>query len=485
MIPTVIIGGHDSIVNSKIIPQLANHGLKVIHFVSWDRARVSELPAHTQVVFIMTDMVSHRLNDGMKSEAEGRDIKIVYGTRKATINHQRLTEAGFPLLATTTPIPVDDAPQDMPEAPMNNPRLPFGYYTAFVITGGLDVDRAAIMLMITYSPQPDARGCVYTDTLITRAAYESGGPTDKVVELFKSAGLRPNEMFKIKGHGKYDRADELWGKVVYFRMGPRVMSAETGETLTYMERTQWMLASSRQRKKSNWKEIEPTIHEYPNVIIHTEEVNMSPKTAPVVNTAASLARATQVELPPEPDSPHPFDHEKTFATSLQRDRYRGMLMILAVRPDSTGTAVSERMGWKSGVTFRNIWSTCRSVLGIERNRSDEVILDRSVYEPACKALGVPPVEWTRLRRPRDLTVDRKPVPSIQLSPVPPLSSLVLTAPVADTEKITVKPTDTRELKEIITLLREEMARQDMRRLVITPTVVEFIRVVTVEGKLEI
>jgi hypothetical protein len=41
------------------------------------------------------------------------------------------------------------------------------------------------------------------------------------------------------------------------------------------------------------------------------------------------------------------------------------------------------------------------------------------------------------------------------------------------------------LKEIITLLREEMARQDMRRLVITPTEVEFIRVVTVEGKLEI
>jgi hypothetical protein len=248
MIPTVIIGGHDSIVNSKIIPQLRNHGLKVIHFVSWDRARVSELPANTKVVFLMTDMVSHRLNDGMKSEAEGRNIKIVYGTRKATINQQRLTEAGFPLLLTTKPIAVDDFPApDNTEVFINNPRLPWGFYAGFVVTGGLDVDRAAIMLMITYGPQPDARGCVYTDTLITRGEYESGGPVDKVIELFKSAGLRPME--RVKAKERFDRADDLWGRVVYFQMGPKKgKSTDDGEcTLTYMDRSAWLIASSRQR----------------------------------------------------------------------------------------------------------------------------------------------------------------------------------------------------------------------------------------------
>jgi hypothetical protein len=328
------------------------------------------------------------------------------------------------------------------------------------------------MLMITYGPQPDARGCVYTDTLITRAAYESGGPTDKVVELFKSAGLRPNELIKLKE--KYERADELWGKVVYFRMGPRTLNTDTGDTLTYMERTQWMLASSRQRKKSNWKEIEPTIHEYPDVTIHTEEPVMPVAAVPDIRKETPVVEA-------KPKAPHPFEHETEFSTQLQRNRYREMILLLAEQPDLTGAEVSERMDWTSGIGFRTVWQKVRTVLGIQSNRSGEVIIDRESYVPACEALGVAPIEWSRIRRPREVNKDMTPGASIQLFPTP--TSAPTRAP--DTDKISVKPTDTKELKEIITLLREEMARQDMRRLVITPTEVEFTRVVTVEGKLEI
>lgn len=101
MTHTLVVGGEASFVKAKLTPQLARHGLRVTAHWEWMKEK-GAFPDATEVVFILTDMAGHHLNDAAKNQATPKGIPIIYGVRKHAVNIDRLTKAGFPLLPTTT-----------------------------------------------------------------------------------------------------------------------------------------------------------------------------------------------------------------------------------------------------------------------------------------------------------------------------------------------------------------------------------------------
>jgi hypothetical protein len=105
---TLVVGGESSFVTSKLAPALAQHGLRVDANWPWDKEK-GAFPDSTEVVFILTDMAGHHLNDAAKFVAQQRNLPLVYGVRKWTLNVSRLEKMGFPLIQSS-----DKEPTDMP-----------------------------------------------------------------------------------------------------------------------------------------------------------------------------------------------------------------------------------------------------------------------------------------------------------------------------------------------------------------------------------
>ena len=122
-VPVLIVGGESSFVQRKLTPQLARHGLAVEAHWEWKR-KAGAFPESSKVVFILTDMAGHSLNDVAVKEAGRRGLPIIYGGRKWAHNKALLERAGFPFSVSLPLVrpkrgsPVLVPPPPPPEVPL-------------------------------------------------------------------------------------------------------------------------------------------------------------------------------------------------------------------------------------------------------------------------------------------------------------------------------------------------------------------------------
>lgn len=116
LVPTLIVGGEHSFVVDKLEGQLRRHGLTVAHHWEWGK-KPKAFVGWIDVVFIVTDMVSHSLTDNVRELAHERGVPVIFGCRKWATNRERLEKAGFPereVLATPSPVEEVGPPQVIP-----------------------------------------------------------------------------------------------------------------------------------------------------------------------------------------------------------------------------------------------------------------------------------------------------------------------------------------------------------------------------------
>ncbi len=101
--PTFVAGGEKSFVENKIAGQLSRHGLRVAGHWDWKRRRSMPIPDEVEVVFVITDMCSHTINDRVVAAAQKRKLPVIYGQRKYAANQERLTAAGYPPVTLQEP----------------------------------------------------------------------------------------------------------------------------------------------------------------------------------------------------------------------------------------------------------------------------------------------------------------------------------------------------------------------------------------------
>lgn len=147
--------------------------------------------------------------------------------------------------------------------------------------------------------------------------------------------------------------------------------------------------------------------------------------------------------------PVEFDAEST------PEAYERLLKLVVSEPYLSNTQLVERLGLSQKFVLRYV-AGIRTSAGIHVTGSPRIRLDRSVYVLTCQRLGVTPVEGEFVIR------GAAPAPAV--------------APSVPTPK-----DDMQEIKDIVTMLRDEMAKLGVNRMVITPNGAEFERVVVVKG----
>lgn len=93
----------------KLTEQLRRHGLSVDHHWEWKK-KPKSFPRSIERVFVVTDMVSHGMNDVAREMAHAVDVPVIFGGRKWATNKERLERAGFPerlLLPPTQEVPLE------------------------------------------------------------------------------------------------------------------------------------------------------------------------------------------------------------------------------------------------------------------------------------------------------------------------------------------------------------------------------------------
>lgn len=167
---TLVIGGEKSFVETKLASQLRAHGLRIDKAWTWDK-QAGTFPDQTEVVFVLTDMAGHRLNDPAVDEAKSRNIPIIYGGRKYAHNIERLTTAGFPVMST----PKETV--DMSTVLRKAPALP-----------SFPTVQAALPLPIKHSPRVAALGTGTLRTMYDRflpyLAQNPGASNKGLAEVF-------------------------------------------------------------------------------------------------------------------------------------------------------------------------------------------------------------------------------------------------------------------------------------------------------------
>lgn len=116
LVPTLIVGGEHSFVVDKLEGQLRRHGLTVAHHWEWGK-KPKAFVGWIDVVFIVTDMVSHSLTDHVRDLAHERGVPVIFGCRKWATNRERLEKAGFPereVLVAPSPVEEVGPPQVIP-----------------------------------------------------------------------------------------------------------------------------------------------------------------------------------------------------------------------------------------------------------------------------------------------------------------------------------------------------------------------------------
>lgn len=119
-VPVLVVGGEGDFVRRKLTPQLSRHGLTVDGHWEWKK-KAGAFPESSRVVFILTDMASHALNDAAVKEAWKRGLRVIFGGRKWALNKALLERAGFPF--STAALPSSPPPKPV-RAPFVLPPLP-------------------------------------------------------------------------------------------------------------------------------------------------------------------------------------------------------------------------------------------------------------------------------------------------------------------------------------------------------------------------
>lgn len=152
LIPALVVGGEHSFVVDKLEAQLRRHGLTIAHHWEWKK-KPKAFGGYADVVFLVTDMVSHALTDHVRELAHEKGVPVIFGCRKWATNKDRLERAGFPERAPLAPVvaaplkeaapfvsvlPVPPTPKDespMPEQdverPSNSPRAGSDLYKVY------------------------------------------------------------------------------------------------------------------------------------------------------------------------------------------------------------------------------------------------------------------------------------------------------------------------------------------------------------------
>jgi len=102
----LVVGGEASFVTRKLAPRLRRHLIRMVAHWPWKKAN-GTFPEDIDLLFVLTDMVSHSMSGVAIKEAQRRGIPVVMGVRKHTMNLERLAVAGFPEFAPFATHPVD------------------------------------------------------------------------------------------------------------------------------------------------------------------------------------------------------------------------------------------------------------------------------------------------------------------------------------------------------------------------------------------
>ena len=475
MIPALVIGGEQSFVLDKLAPNLARHNIEILDVWPWDK-EAGSVPEQTEMMFFLTDMMSHRHNDAAKAEAVKRNIPVVYGVRKWSISQKRLMEAGFPERK-----PEGIAVNSTVAFRYSNPTLPDGYYRATVMTVELDAEKMFVILRIEDGPKI---GLTYSDTLITKDQWQTKTTIERFLAFARSLGIKRKFEWDAEG------LETVLLEIEQAVMRRSVYFYKTGgnapvPSLTFMENSAWLAASARQRRKRGNRDAPPAQPVLPLDTTPQETPNM-----PDIRTQAA-----------EPVSPSP---SQTFLISpsvsdLFRQRFDATVKLLAIDPRLTSVELAERLQTTARGNYPTIYRQARELLGIRSLNPNQVTLDRKKYDAACKTLHIVPIKGGPVfdRAPVEARVSKKstPAPVDTLNVIQPIpESTPAPAPEKNVQEANVvqfqqkaknQSVEMDELKEIIALLREEMAKRDIRRLVVSPEGVAMTRVVVVEDTLDI
>ena len=95
----LVVGGQHAFVKNKLSKSLARHGIEITQHWAWDKAKPPSVwPRNLDLIYICTDMVSHKVSTPAVEHCRAAGIPYVNGTRKWAESIVRLTGAGFPLV---------------------------------------------------------------------------------------------------------------------------------------------------------------------------------------------------------------------------------------------------------------------------------------------------------------------------------------------------------------------------------------------------
>jgi hypothetical protein len=115
---TLVVGGEPSVLR-KLTPRLRRHLLKVDGHWPWKK-QAGAFPDTIEVLFVLTDMVSHSLSGLAIEEARKRGIPVIMGGRKHALNVERLASAGFPEVPMLAPKPAVSPKRQKTEASVSD-----------------------------------------------------------------------------------------------------------------------------------------------------------------------------------------------------------------------------------------------------------------------------------------------------------------------------------------------------------------------------
>jgi hypothetical protein len=172
-----------------------------------------------------------------------------------------------------------------------------------------------------------------------------------------------------------------------------------------------------------------------------------------------------------------------------REIYDKFLPVLAGTPGLSNRALSNRFSVPYGSTGEPA-RCARDTLGlsdIEGGRA--VSIDRNTYEAACRALSVSAVPGKRVTKEMDIPVlPAMPVPStpVTVTPVVVQAAPVTPAPVAPApapQPVSKPQDENADFKDLVNLIRSEMVKRNITKLVVTPDNVDATKVITVNESL--
>ena len=95
----LVVGGQHAFVKNKLTKSLERHGIEISSHWAWDRSKPPlAWPKDIDLIYICTDMVSHKVANPAVDHCRTSGIPYVNGTRKWAESIVRLTSAGFPLV---------------------------------------------------------------------------------------------------------------------------------------------------------------------------------------------------------------------------------------------------------------------------------------------------------------------------------------------------------------------------------------------------